>query len=410
MTKFIDTNILLSRLDTIKDEDFFFFFSVTLLELEEIKSNKNKTEDIRYAARNAVRFLNDFPDKYKIIVYSPSVSYAVKCSLEDSPDIRIIQCAVYAKTVSGYDDLLFISNDILARMIAKEYFQLDVAGLEANEEEVYAGYIIKELPDDKLEYFYKHINENIFGLLNNQYIILQKDGIPFDIYRWAGSEMKKVCNRTIKSVMFGDKIQPKDAFQTCAIDSIISNTLTALSGKAGTGKSLISIITIMHLIETGKYDRVIIMFNPIKARGAADMGFYSGDSIEKAMQNSIGSILTTKFGDRFAVDMLIQQDKLRLVSMADIRGMEVRDSEILYIPEAENTSVDLIKLCLSRASSGCKIIIEGDYQSQVDSILFSGKENGMRRVIEAFKGRPEFGHVFLPNVWRSKIAELCELL
>lgn len=410
MTKFFDTNIFISMLDTIKGEEFFLLSSVTLLELEEIKSNKNKTEDVRYAARNAVRFLNDFPDKYKIIVYSPSVSYSVKCSLEDTPDIRIIQCASYAKTVSGYDDLLFISNDILARMIAREYFQLDVAELEANEEESYTGYIVKELSDDELEHFYKHINENIFGLLNNQYVILQKEGIPFDIYRWTGTEMKKVCNRTIKSVMFGDKIQPKDAFQTCAIDSIISNTLTALSGKAGTGKSLISIITIMHLIESGKYDRVIIMFNPIKARGASDMGFYSGDAVEKAMQNSIGSILTTKFGDRFAVDMLLQQDKIRLVSMADIRGMEVRDSEILYIPEAENTSIDLIKLCLSRASSGCKIIIEGDYQSQVDSILFSGKENGMRRVIEAFKGRPEFGHVFLPNVWRSKIAELCELL
>ena len=152
------------------------------------------------------------------------------------------------------------------------------------------------------------------------------------------------------------------------------------------------------------------MFNPTKARGAVEMGYYSGDAIDKAMQNSIGSILTTKLGDRFAVDMLLQQDKIKLVSMADVRGMEVRDNEILYITEVQNTSIELLKLCLSRASSGCKIIIEGDYDTQVDSYLFDGKANGMRRVIEVLKGEEEFGYVHLPNVWRSKIASLVDKL
>ena len=128
------------------------------------------------------------------------------------------------------------------------------------------------------------------------------------------------------------------------------------------------------------------------------------------MQNSIGSILTTKFGDRFAVDMLIQQDRIRLVSMADVRGMEVRDNEILYISEAQNTSIELLKLCLSRASSECKIIIEGDYNSQVDSYLFDGSSNGMKRAIEVLKGKEEFGYIDLPNIWRSKIAMLVDKL
>lgn len=65
--------------------------------------------------------------------------------------------------------------------------------------------------------------------------------------------------------MFGDKIRPKDVYQACAIDSILNNTMTTLSGKAGSGKSLISLITMMSLIESGKYDRIVIMFNPTKA-------------------------------------------------------------------------------------------------------------------------------------------------
>lgn len=104
----------------------------------------------------------------------------------------------------------------------------------------------------------------------------------------------------------------------------------------------------------------------------------------------------------------MQQDRIRLVSMADIRGMEVRDNEILYITECQNTSIDLLKLCLSRASSGCKIIIEGDYDSQVDSYLFDGASNGLKKIIDSLKGDELFGAVKLPNVWRSKIAALVD--
>ena len=69
-----------------------------------------------------------------------------------------------------------------------------------------------------------------------------------------------------------------------------------------------------------------------------------------------------------------------------------------------------MKLCLSRVSSGAKVIIEGDYEAQVDSREFAGGNNGLKRVIEVFKDHKEFGYVQLQNVWRSKIAELCELL
>ena len=164
----------------------------------------------------------------------------------------------------------------------------------------------------------------------------------------------------------------------------------------------------MSLIEKEEYDRVVILFNPSKVRGAVDMGFYTGDATDKAMQNSIGQILVTKFGDRFAVDMMLQQEKIKLVSMADARGMEIRDNEILYITECQNTTVDLLKLCLSRVSSESKVVIEGDYLSQVDSYAYENNNNGMKRAINVFKGEELFGYVNLKNIWRSKIAELAE--
>ena len=409
---FLDTNALLNLGENAFKERFIIA-QKTLEEIENIKISSNKDNEIKYKARNIARLLDANENGYDVIAYSPEIKRIIDNHfLSETPDNIILASAYYCNL---NEPVLVCSDDLNCKFISRNIFGLTTKGINeinlVKNLDEYTGYKDVTLSDEEMSYFYLHSNENIYGCLMNEYLIIRKsDGEVVDSLRWNGTEFKKVCNKTVKSTMFGDKIKPKDVYQSCVIDSIYNNTMTAISGKAGSGKSLLSLVTIMNLIETGKYDRVVIMFNPAKARGAFDMGFYSGDATEKAMQNSIGSILTTKFGDRFAVDMLIQQDKIRLVSMADVRGMEVRDNEILYISEVQNTSIELLKLCLSRASSECKIIIEGDYGSQVDSYLFDGTSNGMKRAIEVLKGEEEFGYIHLPNIWRSKIAALVDKL
>ena len=209
-------------------------------------------------------------------------------------------------------------------------------------------------------------------------------------------------------MFFGDKMKAKDVYQRMAIDSLMNNTITCITGKAGSGKSLLSLMIAMHLIETGKYERLVILFNPCPVRGASELGYYTGSVVEKAMQSNIGNILITKFGDRYIVDNYISSGKIKLVPMADCRGMEITDNEILWITEAENTTTDLIKICLSRVSSGAKVFIEGDFK-QTDSQTYESN-NGLRRVVETFAGEEVFGYVDLQNVWRSKIAEIADRL
>lgn len=412
---FYDTNAILDgvAIDAIKD--YFVISSVTLEELEDIKTG-NRDAEVKYKARKAIHFLNENPQLYRVIVKDATIEGIISAHALPlySHDNEICACCkAYEQENSN---IVFVSNDLCCKVIAQQIFKLHVitfTELVSKSESVYTGYIDVTLSDEEMSELYRdnHILTNPYSCKNNEYLIIRKNnGEVVDTLKWNGETFNKVCSKTIRSSSFGDKIRPKDVYQAIAIDSILSNTITVLTGKAGTGKSLLSLITIMNLIESGQYDRVIIMFNPTKAKGASDMGYYSGSALEKGMQNSIGSILTTKFGDPVAVEQLLSQDKIRLISMADIRGMEVRDTEILYITETQNTSVDLIKLCLSRASSGCKIILEGDYTSQVDSYAFEGGSNGLHRVIQAFKGREEFGYVNLKNIWRSKIAELCELL
>lgn len=330
-----------------------------------------------------------------------------KLGLDSSiPDNQIVGTA---KFLSENTDIVFVTNDICLKNIARS-LGLDVCSVDNKIDDTYKGFIEKSLSETGMAYFYEHLQENVFDLLVNEYLILKNSNEEIvDTLRWTGSEHQPIFKKPIKSLYF-DKLKCKDVYQACAIDSLMNSTITAISGKAGSGKSLLSLMTAMHLIESGKYDRIVVLFNPTKVRGTSDLGYYSGDFYSKAMQNSIGQILTTKFGDRCAVELLIAQNKLKLVSMADCRGMEISDSEILWITEAQNTSIDLIKLCLSRVSSGAKIFLEGDYTSQVDSSIFDGNNNGLKHLINVFKGHEEFGYIQLQNVWRSKIAELCELL
>ena len=409
--KFFDTNTILDLQDKMF-EDNFCISSISLQEMENIKTSGRKDEETKYKARKALHLLDENKDKYEVVIYTTAMeNYIVEKQLEITPDTKIIASCAFSKGLLPQDtDFVFVTNDIACKMIASKIFGLEVESVGENKLDEYKGFIEKSLSEEDMAYFYEHISENIFGLLINQYVILKdgKDEIV-DAYRWNGTQHEPLFKRNIQSLYF-DKLKSKDIYQSCAIDSLMNCTITAITGKAGSGKSLLALMSAMYLIEKGKYDRIVVMFNPTKTRGASDMGFYSGDFIDKAMQNSIGQILTTKFGDRYAVDLLLSQNKLKLVSMADCRGMEISDSEILWITESQNTSIDLIKLCLSRVSSGAKVFIEGDYLSQVDSNSFDGNNNGLKRMIDVFKGHEEFGYIQLQNVWRSKIAELCELL
>lgn len=414
MKYFLDTNVLLEDIEHYSSIPFLIS-SETLIELEGIKTNRNKTENIRAAARRAIKWLANHNNNYEVIYYCDGIQdYLCDigfCYLDDIADIRICGCAWMASKIYSDDHIIFVTYDLSCRNIAKDIFDLDVNWFNDDCTKVYTGFKEIMMTDEDMAYFYEHQDDNKYGLLINQYLIINNTNHEFiDCYRWDGQCFQQLYKKPIKSIYF-DKLKPKDIYQSCVIDSIMNNTITAISGKAGSGKSLLSLATIQNLIENSKtHDRFVCLFNPIKARGTADLGYYAGDFLSKAMLNSVGNILTTKYGDRYAIDILISQEKLKLISMADCRGMEISDNEILYIPEAENTSVDMIKLCLSRVSSGAKVIVEGDPETQVDSYLYEGRNNGLLRVIDKFKGQNEFGYIQLQNVWRSKIAELTQLL
>ena len=70
--------------------------------------------------------------------------------------------------------------------------------------------------------------------------------------------------------------------------------------------------------------------------------------------------------------------------------------------------VSLMKLALQRIGEDCVAIIDGDYNAQVDMSQYSGRNNGMRRMSEVFRGQDFYGEIELQNIYRSKVAKIAE--
>lgn len=230
--------------------------------------------------------------------------------------------------------------------------------------------------------------------------------------KWNGETHIPISYGNIDSRYLG-KIKPykDDPYQALAIDSFLNNKITLIKGPAGTGKSFLSLGYLFHLLGNNKIDKIIIFCNTVATKGAARLGFYPGTREEKLMDSQIGNFLSSKLGDRSAVEQLMQQERLILLPMADLRGYDTSGMRAgVYITEAQNLDISLMKLALQRIGEDSICIIDGDQKTQVDDVNFEGSNNGMRRLSKIFKGSSLYGEVELKKIHRSKLAELAERL
>lgn len=184
-----------------------------------------------------------------------------------------------------------------------------------------------------------------------------------------------------------------------------------VKGPPGSGKTLVSLAYLMHKLERGHLNRIIIFCNTIATANSARLGFYPGTRNEKLLDSQIGNLLISKFGARERVEQLINNESIILLPMSDIRGYDTTDMNAgIYISEAQNLDISLIKLALQRIGEDCICIIDGDIKSQVDLPQFSGANNGMRRVSKVYRGENIYGEIELQNIYRSRIAQIAEKL
>lgn len=409
--KFYDTSSLLLKADNLFETDEkFAISSITISELEHIKTSSYRDQEVKSAARHLLRELDK--GGYDVIVYKPEYDAPLlEYGLEINNDAKILACALQYDRLHP-QEVSFITNDLALKTIARMFFPEDyIDSVVEDQADQYTGYKVVQLSDEEMSDFYSNPTTNPFELFINQYVIIKdKNGEIVDQLCWTGYDYRPLKFKEFYSQQFG-KVRPikGDIYQTLAADSLSQNTITMLKGPAGTGKTYLSLGYLFSQLEAGKLDKIIIFCNPVATKNSARLGYYPGTRDEKLLDSQIGNLLTSKLGGRIAVEQMLQRERLVLLPLSDIRGYDTSGMRAgIYISEAQNLDITLMKLALQRIGDDSICIIDGDCRTQVDDVSFSGVNNGMRRASKVFRGHDVYGEVELKHIHRSKIAQIAE--
>ena len=393
-----------------ENNDFLLLItSITLEELENIKTASNKDPDIKYAARKILNDLDEHYGSFEIILYNEAYGeLMLKDGISLTNDAKIIACARHFIKGHPEDEFIFVTNDLICRHIASMYFKTEKI---IEEDYDYDGYKEVYLNEEQMNEFYSNPKENLYNLYTNEYLLVHNDsGECIDRLCWTGESYRHISYNNFNSKWFGDVKPIKgDLYQALAADSLSNNKITLIKGPAGSGKTFLSLAFLMHKLERGRIDRIIIFCNTVATKNSAKLGYYPGTRDEKLLDSQIGNLLISKFGGRIAVEQMLQEEKLILLPLSDIRGYDTSGMCAgIYISEAQNMDIDLMKLTLQRIGEDSICIIDGDCKTQVDDIHFAGNNNGMRRASQVYRGEDIYGEVTLKNIHRSKIARIAE--
>jgi len=408
MYKFYDTCSLLLKANHLWDEDCTLVISsITLEELEHIKTSANKDPDVKFAARKVVHELDQHYGDYEIVIWSSDFAL----SLLSNEDGKIIACADWFARNHQDDEVIFVTNDLCCKHLARTVLPIPV---ESYQEEAYDydGYKEVYLDSEAMSNFYSNMNKNLFDLYINEYLLVydQETGELVDRLCWTGEGYRHLSYDSFNSNYFGNvKPMKSDAYQSLAFDSLSNNKITMIKGPAGTGKTFISLGFLLHKLERNRIDKIIVFCNTVATKNSAKLGYYPGTRDEKLLDSQIGNLLISKFGGRIAVEQMINDEKLILLPLSDIRGYDTTGMKAgIYISEAQNLDIELMKLTLQRIGEDSICIIDGDCKAQVDDIHFAGSSNGMKRASQVYRGEDIYGEITLKNIHRSKIARIAE--
>lgn len=428
----LDTNVMLHDYECIEkfeENDIY----IPIVSLEELDKFKKGSEQINFNARAFVRRLDEISDQDlfkkgaslgdglgRIFVkingqYHNKVKEAFG---ENKADHRILSIAMTLADEQPNIKTILVTKDVNLRMKARSL-----------------GMLVEDYINDKVTRVDLFENaepeyEGVDGDLIDR-IYASKDGI--DIDEWElGSKidpndcfvMKSERNsvlarynpftgkivRVEKGHYFG--IQPRNAEQTFAMHMLTDPDvkLIGLTGKAGTGKTLLALAAALSQEQSYKQ---ILLARPIVSLANKDLGFLPGDEKAKVapyMQplfdnlNVIKGQFAQNSSELRRLDEMQKTEKLVIEALAYIRGRSVSET-IFIVDEAQNLTPHEIKTIITRAGEGSKLIFTGDIE-QIDSPYLDAQSNGLAYMIERMKGQPLFAHVNLIKGERSELSEL----
>lgn len=211
-------------------------------------------------------------------------------------------------------------------------------------------------------------------------------------------------------------IEPRNSEQMIALHALTNPEieLISLTGKAGTGKTLLALAAALHQNE--EYDQILLA-RPLVALADKDMGYLPGgekDKIKPFMQPLFDNITVIKQAFKNTgievhnIDQMIASQQLLISPLAYIRGRSL--SKVFFIiDESQNLTPHEVKTIITRAGEGTKIVFTGDIQ-QIDSPYLDSMSNGLSHLSDRMKKQDMFAHVNLIKGERSRLADIASNL
>jgi PhoH-like ATPase len=428
----LDTNVILHDATCIQHfEDNEVVIPISVL--EELDQFKRGNEQIHFNARDFLRSLDDLSTgsedgelkesdgKVKVVVnhnWHPDVEVSFQ---DDCPDHRIINCAYKLHIDNPGRDVILVTKDTNMRLksrslglIAEDYTTDAVDDMR----EVYAGSrLIEDVVSEEIDNIYASYGVEIEGItaikdpLANENFIL-RNGQKSVLVAYDPFEKKIV--RVDKPTAYG--ITPRNAEQSFALHMLLDNRihLVTLSGKAGTGKTLLALAA---ALEKRSDYRQIFLARPIVPLSNRDLGFLPGDiqsKLDPYMQPLFDNLSVIrhqfKSNDKrsIGINEMLEHDKLLITPLAYIRGRSLQKAYFI-VDEAQNLTPHEVKTVITRAGEGTKVIFTGDIH-QIDHPYLDKRSNGLTYLISRMKGEDVFAHINLEKGERSELAELASNL
>lgn len=432
----LDTNVILHDykcIENFQENDIY----LPIVVLEELDRFKKGSEQINYNAREFVRELdlittNDLFTKgaslgpnlgmLHVVTGDPYQDAVAKAFSEKTADHRILSCTLFV--AQQYPDMqtILVTKDVNLRMKARslgikveDYITDKVTNVDIFErsQETYEG-IDPELIDriyanpagidaDELDLSAKLSANDCFILKSERNSVLARFN-PFS------HKIKRVD----KSTNYG--IQPRNAEQSFAFEVLNDPEikLVALTGKAGTGKTLLALASALKQADLYKQ---ILLARPIVALANKDLGFLPGDEKQKVAPyiqplfdnlNVIKGQIPVNGAEARRLDEMQKSNQLVIEALAFIRGRSLSETYFI-VDEAQNLTPHEIKTIITRAGEGTKMVFTGDIQ-QIDSPYLDAQSNGLAYMVDKMKGQDLFAHINLVKGERSQLSELASNL
>jgi phosphate starvation-inducible protein PhoH and related proteins len=200
----------------------------------------------------------------------------------------------------------------------------------------------------------------------------------------AETETDELTIRTRRGLIHG-----RGPNQQRYLHSIKHHDLNFGVGPAGTGKTFLAVACAVDALENNTVRRLILVRPAVEA--GEKLGFLPGDMAQKIdpYLRPLYDALYEMLGFE-RVAKLIERNIIEVAPLAFMRGRTINDSFII-LDEAQNTTVEQMKMFLTRIGFGSTAVVTGDV-TQVD--LPRNVPSGLRQVLQVLKDVEGIGITF----------------